>query len=140
MYTPEEQAEHRKQWVDALRSGKYQQTTGRLRDGDKFCCLGVACDISGLGEWRVSSCKESMSEAQDYHVNVFDEESGALPEKVMEWLGVQHPDVRTHYGEYMSLSIYNDSGSDFNHIASLIEAESKIVLTGDEYQEDDSHI
>lgn len=39
-------------WVAALRGGQYQQGTGRLRDGDdKFCCLGVACDVvSGL-DW-----------------------------------------------------------------------------------------
>lgn len=32
-------------WVAALRSGKYQQTQGYLRDSDGFCCLGVLCDI-----------------------------------------------------------------------------------------------
>ena len=36
--------------VDALRSRKYKQGVGRLRIDDKFCCLGVACDISGLGK------------------------------------------------------------------------------------------
>ena len=43
--------ENIQKWVDALRSGKYAQTTGRLREGDSFCCLGVACEISGLVEW-----------------------------------------------------------------------------------------
>ena len=37
--------------VAALRSGKYKQGTNRLRDEDAFCCLGVACDISGLAKW-----------------------------------------------------------------------------------------
>lgn len=44
--------------IEALRSGKYEQTQGTLRrviehDGKPpgFCCLGVACDISGLGAW-----------------------------------------------------------------------------------------
>lgn len=53
-YTAEEQAEHRKEWVKALRSGKYEQAKGTLKQTDggreQFCCLGVACDISGLGE------------------------------------------------------------------------------------------
>ena len=40
-----------KLWVDALRSGKYQQARGALKTGDAYCCLGVACDISGLGTW-----------------------------------------------------------------------------------------
>jgi len=43
-------------WLEALRSGKYKQGQGRLRsDDDKFCCLGVLCDISGEGEWEHSS-------------------------------------------------------------------------------------
>lgn len=37
--------------AEALESGKYKQCSGQLRFGDGFCCLGVACDISGQGEW-----------------------------------------------------------------------------------------
>ncbi len=33
-------------WVEALRSGKYEQGTGRLHYEDKYCCLGVLCKIS----------------------------------------------------------------------------------------------
>jgi hypothetical protein len=47
-YTPEQQKEHRKALVAALRSGKYEQTDGALHssDSDAFCCLGVACDLA----------------------------------------------------------------------------------------------
>lgn len=45
-------AEVKKLWVEALRSGKYKQGKGSLRrvpsrsnDVDKFCCLGVLCDL-----------------------------------------------------------------------------------------------
>lgn len=48
--TPEQLLARRK-WVDALRSGKYAQTKTRLQSFNGFCCLGVACDISGLGYW-----------------------------------------------------------------------------------------
>lgn len=41
----------REDWVTALRSGKYQQGRGRLKEGTDYCCLGVLCDVSGLGEW-----------------------------------------------------------------------------------------
>lgn len=37
-------------WINALRSGKYQQTTEVLhrKEGNKdsFCCLGVLCDLA----------------------------------------------------------------------------------------------
>lgn len=39
-------------WVIALESGEYRQARKTLRTKDGFCCLGVACDVSGLGEWR----------------------------------------------------------------------------------------
>lgn len=32
-------------WADALRSGKFKQTTGCLQDSNGYCCLGVACEI-----------------------------------------------------------------------------------------------
>jgi len=33
------------EWIDALKSGKYKQGEGRLRRDDRFCCLGVLCDL-----------------------------------------------------------------------------------------------
>jgi hypothetical protein len=42
----------KRMWVAALRSGKYQQGTGVLRNKDeKYCCLGVFCDLIDDGEW-----------------------------------------------------------------------------------------
>lgn len=32
-------------WIEALRSGEYAQTTGRLQDFEGYCCLGVACEL-----------------------------------------------------------------------------------------------
>ena len=43
--------EAQEEWLVALESGEYKQGRGRLRDDNGFCCLGVACDLSGLGEW-----------------------------------------------------------------------------------------
>lgn len=43
--TPELKAK----WIAALRSGEYKQTKGRLlrkwRGEDRFCCLGVLCEV-----------------------------------------------------------------------------------------------
>jgi hypothetical protein len=44
-----EVAEVQKKWVDALRSGKFEQGQGFLHKSDgKMCCLGVACEVMGL--------------------------------------------------------------------------------------------
>lgn len=44
----------KKAWVEALRSGKFKQTHGRLRwannGGSGYCCLGVLCKLTGLDE------------------------------------------------------------------------------------------
>jgi len=114
MYTAEEQAEHRKQWVAALRSAEYKQGKDRLRMGDKFCCLGVACDISGLGKWvKGMIYKSSMGYAKS-----------SLPGDVADWLGINRGDDLVHIGigfKRNTLAYLNDSGVDFNRIADIIE-------------------
>ena len=110
-YTPEEQAQNRKQWVTALRSDDYVQATGRLRDGDRFCCLGVACDISGLAEWEEG--------------NRYLEEKETLPQQVRDWLGLENA-----AGGYIasSLSNLNDTRVSFDEIADMIESEPRGLL------------
>lgn len=40
-------------WLEALRSGKYKQGQGRLRDrNSRFCCLGVLSDVVCPIAWR----------------------------------------------------------------------------------------
>jgi hypothetical protein len=89
-YTQAEQHAHRCELVAALLSGNYEQGTTYLRphcdtveDGHRFCCLGVGCDISGLGEW---------TDMNDYCVIVDD---GGNADRASSWL----PDaVREYYG------------------------------------------
>ncbi len=49
----EQQVNNIKSWIEALRSGEYQQSNGKLKNinlidlpGESFCCLGVLCDIT----------------------------------------------------------------------------------------------
>ena len=35
-------------WVKALRSGEYKQGRGQLCMDEKYCCLGVLCEVYGL--------------------------------------------------------------------------------------------
>lgn len=64
--------EWRKRWLAALRSGKYKQHRQALRkftptDSFKYqhCCLGVLCDISGLGEFKDSTSPRFMTKLGD---------------------------------------------------------------------------
>lgn len=75
--------ENLQKWVAALRSGKYKQGREKLKQpgliGEpKYCCLGVACDISEVGSW------------DNLFYRVGDEfHSGKLPSAVAQWLGVE---------------------------------------------------
>lgn len=84
-YTKDEIRQHRLEWVEALESGKYKQAWQKLRDGNRFCCLGVACDLSGIGGWdkeKGSFLYTTGSESNDMF----------LPPEVQEWLGVRSGD------------------------------------------------
>jgi hypothetical protein len=49
--------EIKERWKIELCSGKYPQGDGYLRQWNidtqqcEYCCLGVLCEMSGLGEW-----------------------------------------------------------------------------------------
>jgi hypothetical protein len=110
-------------WVDALRSGKYQQGEGVLKSLDhKFCCLGVLCDLKG-DEWEHEPNLDSE----------FNYESDTMfpPASVTEWAveeyeGVnvlESPCVRIKGHENLqALSEINDYHKyTFEQIADLIE-------------------
>jgi hypothetical protein len=42
-------------WISALESNDYKQGKDRLRTGDKFCCLGVYCDLENPNNWQKSN-------------------------------------------------------------------------------------
>jgi hypothetical protein len=102
-------------WVDALRSGKYQQATSFLRNGDRFCCLGVACDISGIGNWSGNS----------YVIKGYGS-SKLIPDEVQKWLGLRdNAGYISGDPEGTHLAFENDHGATFERIASLIEEHAK---------------
>lgn len=48
-------ADIKKRWVEALRSGKYKQGKAALRSNENhFCCVGVLCDIVAPNDWQLS--------------------------------------------------------------------------------------
>lgn len=109
----------KQQWVAALRSGDYQQTTGELRNGSGFCCLGVLTDLY-LKEVGV----EWMGNDEDgFMFPKFNEE--VLPYEVMDWadLGLDNPEVTVERFSPINvpLSYLNDTDHDFKMIATLIE-------------------
>ena len=139
--------ELRKRWIEALRSGKYERSTSMLRHKSYgFCCLGVLCDISNLGNWE-------LQENSDHYRYVIDEQrhSSFLPEQIVNRIGTSgtvdfsfevekisnettRKEIRVTSGaiNLCSLSMLNDHGFTFEQIADLIENEPQAFFLGEE--------
>jgi hypothetical protein len=108
-------------WLDALRSGEYEQAEGALHviEGgkEKFCCLGVLCDLAVQEGVDVTVRKEPGESSWKY-----DRENGVLPRSVQRWAGLdaENPSV-FHEGDIDGIAALNDQGSTFDVLADLIE-------------------
>ncbi len=104
-------AEWKRKWVSALRSGEYKQGRYRLmEDNGSFCCLGVLTDLV---------VKESEGKYRWDDDSGFTYDQGVLPGEVTDIVGLYSCDP---YVKETTLSSWNDDkGADFNQIADLIE-------------------
>jgi hypothetical protein len=105
----------KQKWVDALRSGEYQQTQRLLHDENGFCCLGVLCDLylkENQLEWEPSR--------HNGNVYMFQDMVASLPLSVVEWAYLDDSNPPVNAGD-SSLAELNDNGSAFIEIADLIE-------------------
>ena len=114
-------SEIKKQWVEALRSGRYWQGNTLLRHRRHFCCLGVLCDLAVKA--RLDVTVEKHGDEFLYDGEVFE-----LPMSVSQWAGLddQSPDIGAFdldSGQYKTTSLarINDNGATFKQIADLIE-------------------
>ena len=135
-----QQKQNRKQWIEALRSGKYKQgtnTLGQFFDGEvHYCCLGVLCELAQIKQEKFTGAnfiqyKISKKDKGKKHVGL-----GYLPKKAMDYVG-----LKDYEGKFIalskdlmcfldnevlistSLSELNDNGHSFEEIASIIESE-----------------
>ncbi len=95
--------EIKKKWVQTLRSGKFQQGQGCLRQGDKFCCLGVLCELhreETHGEWKLGNYLGAVQ---------------LPPDEVSNWSGL------TSLDRIKTIAGMNDGGVSFETIADQIE-------------------
>lgn len=110
--------------VAALSGGAFRQGTGALHPSrGKYCCLGVACKISGRGRFRGNGFFDSATKIEDVH---------SLSAGVMKWLGwLGHTGLLRSVGVVVptnsnnetlcsSLAGINDAGGTFAFIAGLV--------------------
>lgn len=108
-----------KKWVEALRSGEFQQTKGKLHNGSEYCCLGVACAIyaeEGGGNFEKDAVYDEWS---------FDGECSTLPDSVLDWLNLQTDAgyFKLIDGDGSLLDANDEQGKTFEEIADIIDSE-----------------
>lgn len=129
--------EFKKKWLEALRSGKYEQGRLFLKNlSGKYCCLGVACDISNNGKWLPGSNCYNFEESENGNIaenhlpsttklEYFSDEKS--PYIVVDDLTLDdRNEIRKKFGnvDVITLADLNDSWSflfTFEEIANFIE-------------------
>ena len=103
-------ARNRQSVITALLSGRYQQNNGELRNGDKYCVLGVVCDVSRLGEWIPAT---SGLPVYYYHIPGTNRHAlTRLPNDVLRWLGVNDGKLEAFYINGLhEVAWMNDNGA-----------------------------
>jgi hypothetical protein len=127
--------ENAKNWVAALRSGKYKQCKQKLTDGIGHCCLGVGAELAAEAGVCVRTTRTRVDESgEELTITEFDGLYGWLSPDVREWLGLQDNCGKFFVGEEnplailnikseSSLAMLNDSDKTFAEIADVIESE-----------------
>ena len=122
-----------KKWVKALRSGKYKQGGGTLKQFNKkgqtqHCCLGVLCEL--YNDSMRKSKKKVLSEKVCYNDSDFSHgycrfgnKREDLPKEVKNWAGMNDNLGRFYLSDdhYECLADLNDMGKKFKTIANIIE-------------------
>lgn len=100
----------KEKWVKALRSKKYKQTRGSLKDDSGYCCLGVLCDIHDQDQENTET---------GWYDNFYFSNNQIIPIEVKKWAKLDkfNPEIKG-----IPLSEYNDCLCySFKKIANLIE-------------------
>jgi hypothetical protein len=102
-------AQIKQKWVEALRSGKYQQGQGILKGGNEYCCLGVLCEV--MGATFYSGSPVLLSNSQTLKRSSGDE---LLNRNALQIVGMTERDQDM-------VAKMNDGGKSFANIADHIE-------------------
>lgn len=109
--TLEEMKANRRKWVEALRSGEYEQTSEALRRTDgSMCCLGVLSELAGCEFRPDPNSLGTLKTSRQYHV---------ADAKAMSFVGL----ATCFGGPGTDLALMNDQGKTFSEIADIIESE-----------------
>lgn len=110
----------KRDWLKALRSGKYSQAQNALYDpsSKSFCCLGVLCEVNGIKRSKMAHM--AMPQDVGFGDDVTPERS-EIP-KGVKYDANEYAWSVLYNGKLTPLWVLNDSrGLSFKKIADIIE-------------------
>lgn len=109
--------EIKQKWIDALRSGEYQQGRGRLCGSGAFCCLGVLCDLHAQ-----ETGNDWIEELYGSDARFYLGQTLSLPYEVTDWANFDSFVYVDYNNKSDSLPYLNDKIKlSFTQIADIIE-------------------
>jgi hypothetical protein len=105
-----------RKWAAALESGEYKQGVGQLRKGDKWCALGVLCNLHAQEHPQIAAKEKVKSRYMGA--------STELPSDVMEWAGMSSSCGYVTWACNV-IKMNDDEGRDFKYIAKVVRTEWK---------------
>lgn len=100
-------ADIKKLWIDALKSGKYLQCTQVFKDDEYNCALGVLIELYN----DVHPSEQIDIEATE-----------SFPSVVSQWAGLKSYDPEKKMYGFVDVMEMNDAGKSFTELADFIEA------------------
>lgn len=114
--------EWKKKWVKALRSGEYKQGRTKLRSlDDKFCCLGVLCNLVDPLGWIKSSPYDDIYFFKYDNIDSCNVLPETLKRKLEMPLSIFRLSWPLQINPITELVHQNDAGDSFELIADWIE-------------------
>lgn len=104
---------NQRKWIEALRSGRYEQGRSALCDSGRYCCLGVGCEVLEVEKNQRPYSNLIRFGKQD--------RADFAPTELMDLLGLRYSSGTGKDGR--DLADMNDRGLSFSEIADAIEAD-----------------
>jgi hypothetical protein len=134
-----------KKWIKALRSGKFKQGMGTLKQYNskgeaQYCCLGVLCELynQDMKKNKKKTLPEKVYDNDCAFSHGYCRLGGKmddLPKEVMKWAGMDNSMGRFYANYYdnnilggeNSLAELNDTGRKFKTISNIIEKNWEVL-------------
>lgn len=116
--------ESQEKWLTALESGQYEQGLRYLCRNNKYCCLGVACDIFNIS-FEVEECIDNI-------IKTYNKQQNSAPPDIVNALNL-HDCLGSKNGvdDIDGLARLNDRTYTFKEIAAIIRENPSDYFRGE---------